>query len=146
MKRLAEQGLSQSRSLLSVHLAQNHLGSMDIEELLEIMGIDYTEVILQIRKSLGTMEKEETLCPGRGGPTDEVKQLAFQQLQGKKDVPDVMKKDKRALGNLNQSDIVNLIMTDVEKQVHKKTRGEKVVHNLGAARSLEKEFQGRLVL
>ena len=44
--KLVNDGIKNSGSLLSIHLAQNGLGQLEIEELLEAMGIDYNEVIM----------------------------------------------------------------------------------------------------
>jgi len=74
--KLGKEAFMKSKSLLSVHLTQNNLGLLDVEEFLELMGVDHTEVITQIRKSMGAAEQEDT-AGHRGQPSDSVKMMAY---------------------------------------------------------------------
>lgn len=75
--RIAKEAIKPSVSLLAVHLTQNNLALLDIEELLEVFDIDHSQVLQQIRKSMGAVEQEDTLGL-RGQTCDNVKGLIYQ--------------------------------------------------------------------
>lgn len=142
---IAEKGLTNSRSLLSVHLTQNNLGLLDVEELLEMMGIDHREVAAQLCKSMGSIEKEDVLGK-RGAPQDEAKMLTYQAMLAQNPTEPSSPNKKSTNKPGENTVLVNFLQTDVNNIYRAEGRKTKQLANHGDARILQRELQGRLVI
>ena len=105
------------------------------------MGIDHSDVIAQLRRSLGHMEKEEIACPGRGAPSGSVKKMAMASRPSKKiTLPDSIENEKMKFEDKNQSEVVNMVLTDMNKMHRREVHDQKTTDHLGDARLYEKVF------